>query len=567
MPYTIGIDVGGTNTDAALLHDDELIGVSKAPTNHRDLLASTAEALERVLSFAPPRGLEGLNLHLSTTLSTNAIVEKRGDPVAVLACPGPGMTLSDIDPGFPVHLLAGAVDHRGRETEPLSVSEIRDAFARARNEGARCLAAVGKFSTRNPGHELAIEAIAAKDSPGLLPVTLGHRLSGQLNFPRRLTTAYLNASVTRTQGRFVSMVEKLLERRHIGGRVYLLKADGGTLQLAESAARPVETILSGPAASIMGALAAGPPGDGITVIVDIGGTTTDVAVLSSGEPLFERGGAEIAGHKTVVPALFSRSFGLGGDSAVAWHGDSVEIGPKRVGPPAAMGGPAVTPTDAVVALGLVEIGDRAGAMRALEEMASPAGLSAPVLAGMILKTFCDRLAGHIEGVCGHLSALPVYTVSEMLAPKSFTPGRIIGLGAPAPTYIPMVAQRMGIAYSVLRQSGAANAIGAAASRPTAAITLRADTALGQMVVPELDLVAAIPHPLLYGQSHAREDAAQYARTFAARLGAGDGHDDVQIVTEESFNLVRGFHTVGRLFAVRAQVRPAVRRITLPDGGV
>jgi len=616
----VGIDVGGTNTDAALIQEGRILATAKVRTHHDRLLDSTTLAFEKLLDAYGSTELSGpMELHLSTTLSTNAIIEGKGDPTAVLAVPGPGMNIVELDLGFPIYVLSGSVDHRGREVAPINREEVMDAINQALNSGATAVAAVGKFSHRNPAHELEIEklileriserdtddAYAEKSILHKGSITLGHRLSGRPNFPRRIATAYLNASIARRQALFVDMIRKFLVRGKNVTQVFLLKADGGTMQLEDSLVRPVETILSGPAASIMGAEALSAYPDSNTVIVDIGGTTTDISVQVKGETVFQRQGAEISGFKTLVPALFSRSIGLGGDSEirVVRHsgagraGDTVrskirsvaqqetnlyadlqktstgtgeprthsqdielEIGPKRAGTPAAFGGNYVTPTDAAVVLGLAEVGNPELATKALADFAAPYGLSPKELATKIVETFTFQLASAIEEIYEYLESQPVYTVSQMLAPPDIRPEAVIGLGAPAKVFIPAAAERLGLKHQILPYHESANAIGAAASHPTAAITLHADTALGIMTVPEAGYIGRIERPVLFGIKQARNKAMEWATEAGNRLGL-DGADSIQIVEEESFNMVRGFHTVGRTFMIRAQVRPRVSRVS------
>jgi N-methylhydantoinase A len=610
----VGIDVGGTNTDAALVSEGRILATAKVPTRHDQLLDSTTLAFEKLLDAYRGPALSGpIELHLSTTLSTNAIIEAQGDPTAVLATPGPGMSVTELGLGFPIHVLSGSVDHRGREVAPINREEVIDAISQAEDNGATALAVVGKFSHRNPTHELEIEKLILERASERLSggeetssqsgcITLGHRLSGRPNFPRRMATAYLNASIARRQATFVDMIREFLVRGKDVHRVFLLKADGGTMQLEDSLIRPVETILSGPAASIMGAEALSAYPDSNTVIVDIGGTTTDISVQVKGDTVFQRQGAEISGFKTLVPALFSRSIGLGGDSEVRVIRNSgagkatdairqevspaaretnasgqttgpgrpgadvldieLEIGPRRAGTPAAFGGNRVTPTDAAVALGLAKVGNYEPATKALADFAKPYGLGPKELALKIMDTFTRQLVSAIKETYAHLESQPVYTVSEMLAPPDIRPEAVIGLGAPAGVFIPPVAERLGLKYQVLPYHESANAIGAAASRPTAAITLHADTALGVMTVPEADYVGKIERPVLFGIKQARSEAMAWATKFGKRLGL-DEADNIQIVEEESFNMVRGFHTVGRTFMIRAQVRPGVTRICSP----
>lgn len=558
MSFLIGIDVGGTNTNGVLLKGAHVLATVKAPTDHHNLHAGTREVLTRLLQALPREEQGPVELHLSTTLATNAIVEGKGAPTAVLIIPGPGLRWEDLPVPFKLYPLSGAIDHRGRETGPLDREEVRAAVRAAKAAGYQALAVVGKFSPRNFQHELVIEELIGAEFPELAPVTLGHRLSGRLNFPRRITTAALNASIAALQAEFVRMVEAVKDQYRLG-QVYLLKADGGTLALHESVHRSIETILSGPAASLMGTMALAEELED-EVALDIGGTTTEISVFAGGEPLAEREGAVIAGYPTLVPAFFSRSLGLGGDSQVTFDGTRVTIGPQRMGPPVAMGGPHVTPTDAVVALGGAVLGDAELAYAALQAMGAPYGLEPRVLAEKIVDAFAQKAAAAIEEVYAELNSRPVYTISQVMAGAKLKPKRLVGMGGPAAYFIPKIGQELGLPYQVLPYHEAANAIGAAASRPTFAITLRADTALQKLVVPELDYEAAISQPFTFDLEAARQEAIRQAVNYAQKMGAAIEAEEIEITEEEVFNMVRNFYTVGKNFNLRAQVKPKIRRI-------
>ncbi|NMB17736.1 MAG: hydantoinase/oxoprolinase family protein [Firmicutes bacterium] len=559
----IGIDVGGTNTDATFIHHGQVVGMAKVPTDHEELIESTKQALDEIMAYYS--GSQPVQLHLSTTLSTNAIIEGTGATTAVLGMPGPGVNLAALDLGFPFFPVQGYIDHRGREVAGLDEGEVLAAAREARSSGAEALAIAGKFSHRNPVQEQQAAAIVDGSGLGFGNVTLGHRLSGRANFPRRMVTAYLNSRVAGVQTQFGHMIENLLATGKYRAiqEVLILKADGGTMFLPESCLRPVETILSGPAASIMGAQALSRHPRENAVIVDIGGTTTDIAVIVTGEPLYQRGGADIAGYQTLVPALFTRSIGLGGDSEI--HAQVREgnayfvLGPKRAGMPAAMGGRLPTPTDAAVALEMVHIGDRERARDSLKKLAEPLGLSWQNAAQGIIDVFANQLVEAIRAIYRRLDGIPLYTVSEILAPPDFHAQVMVGLGGPAQVFIPLAARLMNLPWEILPFSEGANAIGAAAARPTAAITFHADTELEVVTVPEIGYQGTIERALLFDHKRAREEALRQAASYAEKLGLPD-HDDVHIVEEESFNVVRGFHTVGRIHTIRTQLRPRVRRI-------
>jgi N-methylhydantoinase A len=557
MSRIIGIDVGGTNTNAALIQDGILTATAKHPTDHHDLLFGVRMVLEEIVHVFPSPVMENTELHLSTTLTTNAIVEGRGEPIAAIIIPGPGVNPSDLELPSLTYRVEGAIDHRGRETASLDMAEIRRTLRGIRQSGITALAIVGKFSVRNPRHELAIAELVREEFSEFNPVILGHRLSGRLNFPRRVTTAVLNGKISGIQADFTGMVMALAKRYRIGNRIFLLKGDGGTMPLTESLTRPLETALSGPAASVMGALALGRTAETVGVTLDIGGTTTEIAVLVNGEPLGEREGAVIAGYRTLVPALFSRSIGLGGDSRVYWSEGRLKIGPERFGPPEALGGPEVTPTDAVIALNQVPLGNRQKARERLEHLGQEAGWGWEETAERIISACCERIIAGIETVFEYLNSRPVYTVSEVLAPANLRPGRLIGMGGPAGYFIPKLGAKMGLPWQVLPYAEAANAIGAAVSRPTVAIHLRADTALGKMVIPELDEMTDLDNVTRFDLPRAREIARQKAVLYASRNGVDTEFSAIEITDEEVFNVVKGFNTTGRIFSLQAQIKPAV----------
>ena len=162
-------------------------------------------------------------------------------------------------------------------------------------------------------------------------------------------------------------------------------------------------------------------------------------------------------------------------------------------------------------------------------------------------------------MCTYLESAPVYTVSKMLAPRNISPRRLIGLGAPAPVFVPRAAALMGLSFELLPFHAAANAVGAAASRPTTSITLHADTALGMMTIPEIGHAAQLPSRPVLDLRQARAEALAQAERAAKDLGV-DAADDVSIVEEESFNVVRGFYTVGHIFNIKAQVKPKAQRV-------
>lgn len=553
--YIVGVDVGGTNTDAALVHRDQVLRMAKVPTNHGDLFSSTKEALQAVLKHY--HGHEPIHLHLSTTLSTNIIVEGKGASAAVVAICGPGANLEDQKFPFPLYEVSGCIDHRGREVASLEDAEI-ESLKKVLDPNL-ALAVVGKFSQRNPSQEQKLGELLSDEFSS---ISFGHLLSGRANFPRRITTAYLNASVTQYQDDFVYMVETLQEDLEVSlAEVLILKADGGTMTLQSSKERPVETILSGPAASIMGVQALTKCTKPNFLIVDIGGTTTDLAVVVENQALFEREGATIAGYKTLVPALLTRSIGLGGDSELHFSSDGADltIGPQRAGAAVSLGGKKLTPTDAVVALNLSTLGDQTLAIAAFEKLGLKFGRPWEQLARQVLQVFTEQLAQGVENLYGELENSPLYTISEVLHPPQIRPEAVVGLGAPAQVFIPPLAKHLGLTHEIVPFSAGANAVGAAASQPTIGLTLHADTELGTVTIPELAYQDYLSRSLFFTLEKALDLAIEKTKVHASGLGY-DHADEVYVVEQEQFNVVRGFHTAGQVFTVRTQLRPQVRKI-------
>jgi N-methylhydantoinase A/oxoprolinase/acetone carboxylase beta subunit len=197
----------------------------------------------------------------------------------------------------------------------------------------KAFAVSGYAGAINPSHELAVKRIIQKET-GLF-VTCGHELSGILNFKTRAHTAMLNARIIPKLAKLLIDLEKVLARLGIGAPIVVVKGDGTLMSARMAKERPVETILSGPAASVAGARhLTGLPN---ALVVDMGGTTTDTAALTDGTVSVCESGSNVSGHRTHVKALEIRTAGLGGDSLIRWDKGQFSIGPRRVAPIAWLG--------------------------------------------------------------------------------------------------------------------------------------------------------------------------------------------------------------------------------------
>lgn len=545
----VGLDMGGTNVDAVLIHQGKIIETSKIPTDHSNLLESIWGALKPLLSGQDPAKIK--RMILSTTISTNAIIEQKTDPVGMIIESGPGLQKDFLSCGRENIFIGGYIDHRGREVSPIDKSEIERAARTLKRKDISAVAVAGKFSVRNAEHEIEINELL-KDE--FFPITLGHTVSGKLNFPRRVFTSYYNSAVYTTFLKFSESIYKALQREKINAPVSVLKADGGTMSLKAGERYPVNTILSGPAASVMGGQAFLETSKD-AIFLDIGGTTTDISFLADGVPLLEPLGIKIGEFPTLVRSLYSVSIGVGGDSSVCVKNNKIVIGPKRLGRPQAFDGPCPTPTDAMIVLGLISCGNKSKALTAMKEIGEQLNLCPEAAASAILDTMAEMIKNKVEELLHEINSHPVYTVKELLYGKKIKPELIQVIGGPAKAMAPILEKSFGISCRYPKVYEAANAVGAALARTTAEITMFIDTAQRTLAVPEMGLYEKISKD--YTLEEARLKAIDLLKQQSSLLGAEKGEIQAEIVEENSFNIVRGFYTSGKNIRIRAQIKPGL----------
>lgn len=337
MAILLGVDTGGTYTDAVLFDDDtqQVLGSAKALTTKHDLSIGIRHALQAVLADPLP---DIRLVSLSTTLATNAIVEGHGNPICLLLLgyPPDALERSRLREALgddPVVFIQGGHTVSGEEQAPLDL----EAAGQAIQAHAPCVAAFavsGYFAVRNPTHELAVRRLIREITPR--PVTCGHELTSNLDAPRRALTAALNARlISLLQGLILAVQDMLLERG-IHAPLMVVKGDGSLIEAQVALERPVETILSGPAASVVGARHLS--GEDDVFVVDMGGTTTDIALLRGGRPMLNLEGATVGGWRTMVEAVAVHTLGLGGDSEIRLDKDEgLAVGPQRVVPLSLLG--------------------------------------------------------------------------------------------------------------------------------------------------------------------------------------------------------------------------------------
>ncbi|RME85270.1 MAG: hydantoinase/oxoprolinase family protein [Caldilineae bacterium] len=346
MTLALGIDTGGTYTAAVLvrLPHGQILAGAKAQTTHHDLAIGIRHALTAL--FHKAKGIDPGQIgqvSLSTTLATNAIVEGRTGKICLLLLGYDPELIDRFDlraelVSDDVVFLAGGHNGLGDEVMPLDEDGLVKAVRRRLHE-VDAFAVSSYFSIRNPEHELRaralIEEVSRQELGAPLPVTCGHELTSRLNAIRRATTTALNAGLIPLLTELVDNVRVVMAEHDIHAPLMVVKGDGSLVRAAWAMQRPIETILSGPAASVVGA--GHLVGRKDVWVVDMGGTTTDIAGLNDGRPRLNAAGAQVGRWRTMVEAVDVYTTGLGGDSEVyldtsAARGQRLQIGPRRVIP-------------------------------------------------------------------------------------------------------------------------------------------------------------------------------------------------------------------------------------------
>ena len=332
----LGLDTGGTFTDAVLLADRRhVITSAKALTTPWNLALGIRKAIRAVLDRIPAgAGRRDVTLvSVSTTLATNAVVENRFSPVCTLLI---GFDDAMVErSGLQRHGSGGLVVRvegghgaTGEESAPLDEAAVTRAVADHESR-VEAFAIAANFSVRNPAHELRARKLIRTLTPK--PVTCAHELSSKLDAPRRALTAALNARLTPQIRHLIEALSNVLREESIDAPLMIVKGDGSLMKAEIALEYPVETILSGPAASVVGAGFLTGLED--FIVSDMGGTTTDIAVVSGGRPVISGEGALVGTWRTMVEAVDVRTSGLGGDSEVYLDRQHrLRVGPRKAMP-------------------------------------------------------------------------------------------------------------------------------------------------------------------------------------------------------------------------------------------
>lgn len=564
----LGLDVGGTFTDAVIIDGYRVIASAKKRTTKDNLMHGIGEALDAVLQNCDTSLINQVTL--STTVVTNTIVEGKEQPVDLYVVTGPGRNVDDIFPVSPIY-LQGYTDHRGIVVERTPADAVRGIANMVQARSGTDLAAVSaKFGVRNPQEELSITEELKNTYH---TISNGSLLSGSLNFPRRTISAYFNSAVTPVFTVFKKNVEDALSARNILAPLHILKADGGSLPMEHMVSRPVETAFTGPAATVLGLSALGVIGNKHTVALDIGGTTTDISLWKYGKPLMTKNGVSIREYPSAVRSFAVTSVGIGGESVIRLKNGNLTVGPERVGPSVALGGIEPTLGDALIVLGHANYGDFNLASRALQDLADAIQATlrsnnvntsnnqltliktASDVARLIVEKALQTIQHGINEVVKVENKRPIYVVADIVNPDVFVPEHIVVVGGTAPSLGPSIGEYLELPVTIPENAAVANAIGAALALSTIELTVHVDTKRRLLVIPELGVKQQ--NCTLKRAEQVVERAKETLSEEAIRLGL-DTVQEIEVISIEDFPVVEGWQSMERLITVKVQLAAGVK---------
>jgi len=532
MNYCIGIDTGGTYTDAVLLEKEtgKVVSWVKEPTTHRDVSIGVGNSLSALLS-QDIKAADVTTLAVSTTLATNAIVENQGARVGLFVF---GYVRHFKLPVVANIFLKGGHDITGKEEQPLDIEGLVDTIQTLKNE-VDSYAVCSAMSMENPAHELVAEEAISLIDPK--PVFCSHRVSTHAGMRERAATACLHAKLQPLMIDFLASIQRSMIKVGLSCPVTIICGDGRGESLDTVAERAAITMASGPAATArFGATA----GEESALVVDVGGTTTDVCMLKDGQPVMNDDGCRIGRWQTHVEAIDMYTAAGGGDSHVSCdHKAGLTLLPSRVQPlsttsdlldPALwlgcgqqnalilpvrdiadsedpilsvlaergaltprdlarycgisgitlekrierllflqkIGISGFTPTDALHAMGKLDIGDANAAMRGAEALAGELGWSVQDLCEQTLARTEETIEKIIldyvgRSIWGEQQATPFLNNrdNELFSVNFSLKLPLIGIGAAARAFLPGVAKRLQTTVSFPELYETGNAIGAA----------------------------------------------------------------------------------------------------------
>ncbi len=493
----IGIDVGGTNTDAAVVSEE--IFTIKLPNELG--LGRVLEELSKHVDLKSER------LVISTSIALNFVISKFNEiKTLTLLIPGPGLNYSNYGV-----VLKGCVNHRGDVVEGIDKDEVR----RALNGRYDNVAIASKFSVRNPKLEEDVKCIALEKFKEE-EIALSYPI-GILNYPLRINTTVLNAKIKKTIFELTNLIKKYVDR------FYYYKGDGGIIPYELALQNPSLLYNSSPAAVAFGAYYL--TREENCLVIDIGGTSTDFVPLKNGKPkIVEK--AEIAGMRTAIRCVDSFSIPFGGDSVVR----NGKLMPERLDKPIAFGGKYFTLTDALNCIGY-EIGNYKASREAGKEI--------------------FRDLNDFEVVVDQFLS----NVADLIKQTEYD--KIVGAGYLAPMLIPEIAKRANVSYKIPKHCEAVNAIGVAVSKVSLSLYARYDTTTGRAVYNGKVEKCPFGMGTIPDDDEIVKSAIDKLISLAKEFGEED-IGDVRVLYFNSYAVVRGGIRRGKIADVIVQIEPGIR---------
>lgn len=553
----IGIDLGGTFTDGVLLQEQKVIKSKKIPT-HQDISFSIENILQEIIEGINPAAIKQITL--STTLITNLIAANKLAHTGMFLFPGPGLNPHQLRFSCPFRILKGAIDYRGRIIEPPDWSEIEEALSFFQNQQIRHLVIAAKFSQRNPSLEDQVSKFLQEKDPNL-KIIASHKVSGLLNWVRRANGAFYTLTVKDTYRSFYEKMSQTVKKLGLHCPLYILKADGGTIPFHLSQHYPLETIFSGPAASTLGALA-GADKNITAVVIDIGGTTTDLALLLKGKPLLAAQGASLNNYPLPVHSLAISSLALGGDTTLIIDRQNLQFGPKQ-GPALCLGGPTLTITDVLVYGGYSNLSSRESITPQIVKMAKALQQTPTQFVAVVLTKFLNKIEQQLDLMFKSWEEEPAYRIWQVLSPQKERPRTLLCLGGPAQGIGKFWATQKKWHIIIPPHSTVTNAIGAALAKSTLKLDFFADTE-EKIYTTNLGGLQGKLTEELGNIEIAKKFVHKLLKTETAKW-PGQNEFLGEILYEEGFNIVRNGRKKGSIYQIGWQTTPGIRAFL--QGGI
>lgn len=511
MAYVIGVDTGGTYTDTVLLdtvngHTIRVIRKAKAFTTHGELEVGIQNSIKE-LNLCDKEILKLDKVVLSTTLATNAIVEGNIHRMGLILIGG--LPSGELATNL-YRVVRGTVNIKGRILVKIEEEQVRTAV-RELLPDVDSFAVSGISSVRNPVLEQETRDIIRDMCDK--PVVCGYELASDLGFLERTNTAVINAGLLPIIRGFTGAIRTVLEQFGITVPVFIVKGDGSIAKIDSIRDTPVDTVLSGPASSIIGAISL--TGAENAVVADMGGTTTDIGIVRNKRVELSSDGAKVGEWKLRIKSAKLHTFALGGDSNIKYEDGKYYVGPERVIPSCRGGQNTITPTDLLHYEGRFVFWNCSRSKETIEEMAKFNQMESQNMVNEMMRAVTRKIIDNIS----------LYWSLKL---------PICAIGAPAKSWYEIVSDEYGFDLVIPQHYEVANAVGAA----TAGIYEKVEA----VVRPGEEGFGYLAHTKQGRRAFDyREDAVKYAmeasRDYVARLISSQNLeiDDIKCICEDIYS--------------------------------